>query len=252
MIYVLEDDGNIRKLICYALEREGYEVMGFGTPEQFHRQMEEALPELVMLDIMLPGEDGLTILDGIRNDPVTRRLPVIMLTARSSEIDKATGLDRGADDYIAKPFGVLEMTSRVRAVLRRAGMNETVARQYQEGILYVDAARHIIRVDGKDVTLSYKEYRLLLELLEAEGRVVPREELLSKIWGEFYGESRTLDMHISNLREKLGKVAGKYIQTVKGIGYKIDADNSDRTEKKERGNKNGSEKKEHKSKRKKK
>lgn len=222
MIYVLEDDDNIRKLICYALEREGYEVMGFGTPEMFHAQMGKVLPELVLLDIMLPGEDGLSILDGIRKNPATGKLPVIMLTARSSEIDKATGLDRGADDYIAKPFGVLEMTSRVRAVLRRAGDDMSRPKIFSVGKLYVDPSRHIIQVSGKDVDLSYKEYRLLLELLEAGGKVVSRAGLLARVWGEFYGESRTLDVHISKLREKLGKEAGAYIQTVKGIGYKLD------------------------------
>ena len=184
--------------------------------------MEEELPELVLLDIMLPGEDGLSILKKIRRDQKTESLPVIMLTARDSEYDRANGLDMGADDYISKPFGIVELTSRLRAVLRRSHRKEEEAKVYEVGKLYVDPGRHIIRVDDKDIELSYKEYCLLITLLEAEGRVVPREELLSRVWGEYYGESRTLDVHIRKLRVKLGDKAGKYIKTVKGIGYKLE------------------------------
>lgn len=222
MIYILEDDDNIRKLVSYALEREGYEVKGFAEPKSFHKAMEEELPELVLLDIMLPGEDGLSILKKIRRDQKTESLPVIMLTARDSEYDRANGLDMGADDYISKPFGIVELTSRLRAVLRRSHRREEEAKVYEVGKLYVDPGRHIIRVDDKDIELSYKEYCLLITLLEAEGRVVPREELLSRVWGEYYGESRTLDVHIRKLRVKLGDKAGKYIKTVKGIGYKLE------------------------------
>lgn len=222
MIYILEDDDNIRKLVSYALEREGYEVKGFAEPKSFHKAMEEQLPELVLLDIMLPEEDGLTILKKIRRNKATESLPVIMLTARDSEYDKANGLDMGADDYISKPFGIVELTSRLRAALRRSRRREEETKVYQVGKLYVDPGRHIIKVDDKDVELSYKEYCLLITLLEAEGRVVSRDELLSRVWGEYYGESRTLDVHIRKLRVKLGDKVGKYIKTVKGIGYKLE------------------------------
>lgn len=223
MIYILEDDDNIRKLVSYALAREGYEVKGFAEPKTFYAGMEEGLPELILLDIMLPGEDGLSILKKIRKNIRTEDVPVIMLTAKSSEFDKANGLDLGADDYIAKPFGIVELTSRVRAVLRRAKRTKNQPENaYHVGKLYVNPDKHIIQVDGEEVSLSYKEYCLLMALLEARGNVVHREELLTKVWGEFYGESRTLDVHIRKLRVKLGEEAGKYVQTVKGIGYKIE------------------------------
>lgn len=222
LIYILEDDDNIRKLVSYALEREGYEVRGYGEPKSFHKAMDQQIPALVLLDIMLPEEDGLTILKKIRKNRTTENLPVIMLTARDSEYDKANGLDMGADDYISKPFGIVELTSRLRAVLRRSRRREEESEIYEVGKLYVDPGRHIIRVDDRDVELSYKEYCLLITLLEAEGRVVPREELLSRVWGEYYGESRTLDVHIRKLRVKLGDKAGGYIKTVKGIGYKLE------------------------------
>ena len=222
LIYILEDDDNIRKLVSYALEREGYEVQGFGEPKSFHKAMDQQIPALVLLDIMLPEEDGLTILKKIRKNRTTENLPVIMLTARDSEYDKANGLDMGADDYISKPFGIVELTSRLRAVLRRSRRRGEESEIYEVGKLYVDPGRHIIRVDDEDVELSYKEYCLLITLLEAEGRVVPREELLSRVWGEYYGESRTLDVHIRKLRVKLGDKAGGYIKTVKGIGYKLE------------------------------
>ncbi|MGN0363596.1 MAG: response regulator transcription factor [Bilifractor sp.] len=223
MIYILEDDDNIRKLVSYALAREGYEVTGFAEPKAFYHGMEDRLPELVLLDIMLPGEDGLSILKKIRKNIRTENIPVIMLTAKSSEFDKANGLDLGADDYIAKPFGIVELTSRVRAVLRRSSRSKNEPEnEYHVGELYVNPDKHIIQVDDKNISLSYKEYCLLMALLEARGNVVRREELLTKVWGEFYGESRTLDVHIRKLRVKLGDTAGKYVQTVKGIGYKIE------------------------------
>ena len=221
MIYFIEDDDNIRKLVSYALSKEGYEIKGFSFPDEFYRAMEEKLPELVLLDVMLPDEDGFSILGKIRSGSRTRDIPVIMVTAKDSEFDKVTGLDMGADDYIAKPFGMTELISRVRAVLRRSGRsNEKDGRTYSYGSLYVDPEKHIIRVSGRDIKLSYKEYNLLINLLEAEGRVVKREELLTAVWGEFYGESRTLDVHIRKLRLKLEE-AGGLIQTVKNIGYKI-------------------------------
>ncbi len=218
-IYVLEDDDNIRKLVCYALTKEGYCVKGFPLPSEFYTAYEEQKPDLILLDIMLPEEDGISILKKIRHED--EDIYVIMMTAKDSEIDKVTGLDSGADDYIAKPFGVTELVSRVRAVLRRSRKKYSAEeRAYHIGELFVNPERHIVEVNGKTVSLSYKEYHLLTVLLEADGKVLTREELFAKVWGEFYGESRTLDVHIRNLRMKLG-TAGKYIRTVKNIGYQI-------------------------------
>lgn len=219
MIYLVEDDDNIRKLVCYALAKEGFEVEGFSTPKEFWEKLDRELPKLILLDIMLPEEDGLSILNKLKSYTKSEHIPVIMLTAKGSEFDKVTGLDRGADDYIVKPFGTMELVSRVRAVLRRFEKTQA-QRIYELGELYVDPAKHIISVSGKTVSLSYKEYLLLMVLLEAEGNVVERDRLLTSVWGEYYSESRTLDVHIRKLRVKLGD-AGKMIQTVKGIGYKL-------------------------------
>lgn len=224
MIYLVEDDDNIRKLVSYALCKEGFAIKGFSSPLAFWDEIKDTIPTLILLDIMLPDEDGLSILKRLREKTKTKDVPVIMLTAKGSEFDKVTGLDMGADDYIAKPFGMTELISRIRAVLRR--YEKTQPNQiYRCGALYVNAAKHIIEVSGKRVELSFKEFSLLMALLEAEGNVVERETLLTKVWGDFYTESRTLDVHIRNLRVKLGN-AGNFIQTVKGIGYKIEvADN---------------------------
>ncbi len=222
MIYLVEDDDNIRKLVNYALSKEGFEVTGFPDAEGFWESMRASVPELVILDIMLPGEDGLSILERLKGDPGTEPIPVIMLTAKGSEFDKVTGLDMGADDYVAKPFGTMELISRVRAVIRRYEKTRP-GEAYRVGDLYVDPARHVVSVSGEDVTLSYKEWQLLLALLEAKGAVVSRDALLCKVWGEYYSESRTLDVHIRKLRVKLGD-AGSLIRTVKGIGYQIGGD----------------------------
>ncbi len=219
MIYLVEDDDNIRKLVKYALSKEGFEVAGFSTPTEFWENMRTVMPELVILDIMLPEEDGLSILKRLKENCETEQIPVIMLTAKDSEFDKVTGLDMGADDYIAKPFGTMELISRVRAVLRRYDKTRS-KKAFQIGELYVEPAKHIISVSGQEIELSYKEYLLLIALLEAEGDVVDRNTLLARVWGEYYTESRTLDVHIRKLRVKLGD-AGSLIQTVKGIGYKI-------------------------------
>lgn len=221
MIYFVEDDDNIRKLVSYALSREGYEVRDFSCPRAFWKALEIQIPDLVLLDIMLPEEDGLSILSHLRKSGATAALPVMMLTAKGSEFDKVTGLDTGADDYLAKPFGMTELISRVRALLRRAGGMKNP--EYRIGALYVNPGKHVIRVNGEDVSLSYKEYSLLLTLLEANGNVVTRTTLLNRVWGEFYEESRTLDVHIRKLRVKLGG-AGALIQTVKNIGYKIEVE----------------------------
>ena len=219
MIYLVEDDDNIRKLVSYALCKEGFDIKEFSSPIEFWDEIKNTIPKLILLDIMLPDEDGLSVLKHLREKSKTKDIPVIMLTAKGSEFDKVTGLDMGADDYIAKPFGMTELISRIRAVLRRYEKTQT-NKIYKVGELYVNPAKHIIEVSGESVALSYKEYSLLMVLLEAEGNVVERETLLTKVWGEFYAESRTLDVHIRKLRVKLG-TAGNMIETVKGIGYKI-------------------------------
>ncbi len=215
-IYLVEDDDNIRKLICYALSREGYEIEGFAAPGDFWNRYGKARPDLILLDIMLPGEDGLSILKKLRaSDGDTA---VIMLTAKDSEFDKVTGLDLGADDYIAKPFGMSELVSRINAVLRRSRGSSESEKIYHIGELAVYPARRIVQLSGEELALSYKEFELLTALLEADGKAVTRGELFTRVWGEFYGESRTLDVHIRNLRSKLGT---DYIQTVKNVGYRI-------------------------------
>ncbi len=219
MIYFLEDDLSIRKLVCYALEKEGYKIKGLGLPSEFWQEIKIEKPQLVLLDIMLPEEDGLSVLNKLQSDSNTSNIPVIMITAKGSEFDKVTGLDMGADDYIAKPFGITELTSRVRAVLRRYEKTNK-SKEYRIGDLYVNPGKHIIEVSGKEITLSFKEYSLLIALLEAEGSVLSRDDLLARVWGEYYDESRTLDVHIRKLRIKL-ESAGDLIHTVKNIGYKL-------------------------------
>lgn len=220
MIYFLEDDNNIRNFVIYALNNTGLEAEGFETPEKFWEAMKNEIPDLLLLDIMLPGEDGISILKKIRNNGRTGKLPVIMLTAKGTEYDKVLGLDSGADDYVSKPFGTMELISRIKALLRRTGNDDEPA-EYRRGSLYVCPSKHIVRVDDKDVTLTLKEFELLCFLFKNNGMVLTRDEILSHIWGyEFDGESRTVDVHIRTLRSKLGD-AGKYIETVRGIGYKI-------------------------------
>ena len=223
LIYLLEDDESIRKLVIYALESQGFEARGFESPDQFRTAVEQQLPELAILDIMLPGEDGISVLKSLRAEPATSRLPVIMLTAKNTEYDRVEGLDAGADDFISKPFGILELIARVRAVLRRAEQTLPVS-VYELGSLRVRPERHEVQVEGKPVTLTYKEYMLLQLLMENSGLVLTREVLLDRIWGlGSERENRTLDVHIRTLRSKLG-AAGSYIQTVRGVGYQITED----------------------------
>ena len=224
LIYLVEDDDNIRKLVSYALSREGYEVRGFAEPAGFRQALAAETPALVMLDIMLPGEDGLSILKRLRSSSRTADVGVIMLTAKGSEYDKVAGLDAGADDYIAKPFGMTELISRVRALLRRA--EKAPARVYRIGPLVIDTARYVVTVSGREISLSFKEFALLAALAEANGNAVTREALLGKVWGEFYEESRTLDVHIRKLRIKLGDAAS-LIQTVKNVGYRLGGESID-------------------------
>ena len=221
MIYILEDDASIRKLVVYTLNSQGMEAEGFERPSQFWRALGERKPDLLLLDIMLPEEDGLQVLKRLRADSNTRRLPVLMLTAKSTEYDKVLGLDQGADDYIAKPFGMMELMARIRTALRHSGQGENGGRTYQVGALYVDPGRHVVRDGERDVTLTLKEFQLLCLLLERRGTVFTRDQLLNTIWGyEFDGASRTVDVHIRTLRQKLGE-AGACIETVRGIGYKV-------------------------------
>ncbi|MBQ8926739.1 MAG: response regulator transcription factor [Oscillospiraceae bacterium] len=223
MIYFVEDDASIRELVQYTLQSSGMECRSFPDPAAFRRAMEKAVPELVMLDIMLPGEDGLSLLRWIRQTPATADLPVMMVTAKASEYEKVIGLDAGADDYLPKPFGMMELIARVRALLRRTKKRQARDEEhvFRLGTLFVDEERHVVQVDGRDVTLTFKEFSMLCLLLRNRGRVLTREQFLDKVWGyAFDGENRTVDVHIRTLRQKLGD-AGRYILTIRGIGYKI-------------------------------
>ena len=223
MIYLLEDDNSIREFVIYTLNSQGLEAQGFERPSAFWAALEQRLPSLVLLDIILPEEDGLSVLKRLRSATATRRVPIIMLTAKSTEFDKVVGLDSGADDYIPKPFGMMELLARIKALLRRTE-EEHVERDYSLGGLYVCPVKHIVRVDGQNVTLTLKEFELLCMLLENSGIVLTRAQLLDRIWGyAFDGESRTVDVHVRTLRQKLG-ACGALIQTVRGIGYKIGGD----------------------------
>lgn len=222
MIYCVEDDGSIRDLMVYALQAAGFSAAGCADGEEFWQAMRKETPELVMLDIMLPGEDGISILKKLRAVPATADIPVIMATAKGTEYDRVIGLDLGADDYLTKPFGMMEMVSRIRAVLRRTGHRAEPTALRQGGIL-LDEARHAVEVDGSPVTLTLKEYDLLRLFMENPGLVFTRDRLLSAVWGaDYYGETRTVDVHIGTLRTKLGS-AGDILQTVRGVGYKLEA-----------------------------
>ncbi len=225
MIYLLEDDDSIRKLVLYGLDSQGFQAKGFALPSEFWRAMDAEMPELVLLDIMLPEEDGLSILRKLRARPATKRLPIIMLTAKNSEYDRVIGLDHGADDFVSKPFSMLELIARIRAVLRRAEPAQASG-DFSLGLLFVSPDRHEVKVSGKDVTLTNKEFELLCLLLRNKGIVLTRATLMDRVWGfESERENRTLDVHIRTLRVKLGE-AGSYIETVRGIGYKIGGENA--------------------------
>ncbi len=218
MIYLLEDDDSIRKLVVYALRSQGYEAEGFECPSAFWQAMARRLPGLILLDIMLPEEDGITVLRRLRSSRESAQLPVIMLTAKSSEYDKVEGLDAGADDYIVKPFGMMELVARVRAVLRRSSREPAAC---QIGVLTLFPEGHEVTVSGEPVALTYKEFALLRLLTENRGRVLDRSLLMDRIWGlGNEPENRTLDVHIRTLRAKLGE-AGEYIETVRGVGYRL-------------------------------
>lgn len=221
-IFVVEDDENIRELIVYALNSSGFEATGFDDGYSFFKATKRELPDLILLDIMLPNQDGLGILEIIRNTHALKNTPVIMVTAKTSEYDRVKGLDKGADDYISKPFSILELISRVKAVLRRSvTMTENGSHILKYKDIVIDTQKHIVAVNDTSITLTNKEFKLLEYLLENQSIVLTRDKIMSQIWGCNYGvESRTVDMHIKTLRQKLG-AAGKDIITIRGIGYKI-------------------------------
>ena len=220
MIYLLEDDENISELVCYSLNVTGNEATGFAAPSEFWQAVGENLPELVILDVMLPEEDGLQVLSKLRSKSATSDIPVIMLTAKGSEFDKVTALDAGADDYITKPFGVMELVSRVKAVLRRSSVSSQ-GKTYTAGPLCLSVSKHMVTVSGEEITLTYKEFELLKYLFENKGMVLTRDQILQHIWGyDFDGENRTVDVHIRTLRHKLSE-AGSLIETIRGVGYRI-------------------------------
>lgn len=219
LIYVVEDDKSIQEIESYALANTGYRVEGFGTAKDFYKALERELPDLILLDIMLPDEDGLSIVKKLRSRRETVLVPVIMVTAKTTELDKVKGLDIGADDYMTKPFGVMELISRVKAMLRRSAKPEEKEKVLKFGSVLLDREKHAVFVEDRPVELTYKEYELLKLLLTNAGIVTTREVILDRIWGtDFEGESRTLDMHMKTLRQKLGE-AGAMIKTVRNVGY---------------------------------
>lgn len=221
LIYVVEDDRNISEIESFALKNSGYDVCVYESAEEFYRAVRERTPSLVLLDIMLPDESGLDITEKIRKNPLTKSVPIILVTAKTTELDKVKGLDIGADDYITKPFGVMELISRVRALLRRSG-EHTEEKCLRTGTICLDSERHAVYVEDRLCELTYKEYELLRLLMQRAGIVTTREEILNHVWGiDFQGESRTLDMHIKTLRQKLGE-AGGLIRTVRNVGYYLE------------------------------
>lgn len=221
LIYIVEDDKNIREIETFALRNSGYQIKDFECAAEFYAKMEEKLPNLILLDVMLPDEDGLNIVKKIRSNPESRRIPVIMVTAKTTELDKVKGLDMGADDYITKPFGVMELISRVKALLRRCEGAED-EKFYTVGSLLLDIEKHSVSIDGETIELTFKEYELLRLLMQNAGIVTSRDVIMERVWGtDFEGESRTLDMHIKTLRQKLGS-AGTMIKTIRNVGYIIE------------------------------
>ena len=220
VIYIVEDDSNIREIETIALKNSGYQVQAFETAKEFYRKLEDRVPDLVLLDVMLPDESGYDIVKKIRKSPTTKKLPVIMVTAKTQEIDMIKGLDDGADDYIKKPFSIMELISRVKALLRRTESEDTKRLVLDE--LCIDHERHVVYVGGKQVELTFKEYELLRLLVSNVGVVMSRENIMIHVWGtDFEGESRTVDMHIKTLRQKLGDM-GARIKTVRNVGYVIE------------------------------
>lgn len=225
MIYCVEDDAGIRELMIYTLQASDLQAKGLPDADAFWAAMEKEKPKLILLDIMLPGEDGISILKKLKAQSTTADIPVIMATAKGTEYDKVIGLDLGADDYLAKPFGMMEMVSRVKAVLRRAYKDEKTE-IVAVGKLTLNPQTHTVKADGEKIILTLKEFELLHKFMRHPGRVYSREQLLSDIWGaDYVGETRTVDVHIGTLRTKLGE-CGEYIDTVRGVGYRLEEKNN--------------------------
>ena len=221
LIYVVEDDVNIREIECFALKNSGYTIEDFECAKDFYIKVRERVPDLVLLDIMLPDEDGLEIVKKLRKKAETRRLPIILVTAKTSEMDKVKGLDIGADDYLTKPFGVMVLISRTKALLRRS-QNMSEEKFLTLGDIVLDDEKRMVYINEKPCDLTYKEFELLKMLLQNAGIVIPREEIMVRVWGmDYEGESRTLDMHIKTLRQKLGE-SGSRIKTVRNVGYRME------------------------------
>ncbi|MDF2684914.1 MAG: two component transcriptional regulator, winged helix family [Clostridia bacterium] len=221
MIYCVEDDENIRELVLYALNNNGYKAIGLEAGESLFKLLKKELPDLILLDIMLPGEDGINILKALKADPSSTEIPVIMLTAKSSEYDKVKGLDYGADDYISKPFGVMELLSRIRAVLRRIKKDENNNDILNYKNLILNYSKHTVYVGDEFINLTFKEFELLYYLLKNKEIALTRDKIMVSVWGfDYEGESRTVDMHIKSLRQKLND-DGNIIKTIRGVGYKI-------------------------------
>ncbi len=221
MIFCVEDDRSVRDLMVYTLNASGFGAKGMVSGRELFGALAEDNAELVILDIMLPDEDGISILKKLRGDPVYSDIPVIMATAKGTEYDKVTGLDAGADDYLAKPFGMMEMVSRIKAVLRRCGPGRSQDVLKLSGLV-IDPAEHTVSADGEQIQLTLKEYELLKTFMEGAGKAYSREQLLHSVWGtDFTGETRTVDVHIGTLRTKLGKY-GDLIKTVRGVGYRME------------------------------
>lgn len=222
MIFCVEDDSNIRELVVYTLETTGFQARGFEEGKSFLEALALETPDLILMDIMLPGEDGISLLKRLKNSFKTRDIPVIMVTAKGAEYDKVKGLDLGADDYVTKPFGMMELVSRIKAVLRRSGAAKKKAEDIiVSGNLEINTKKHEVKADGEVIGLTLKEYELLKRLMENPNIVMTRDSLLEEIWGyDFDGETRTVDVHIRTLRQKLGK-CGERVETVRGVGYRI-------------------------------
>lgn len=220
LVYVLEDDENIKEIEIFALKNSGYEVKGYTTVKDFYEALKDTVPSLIILDIMLPDEDGIEVLKELRSKPDTKKIPVIMLTARTTEMDKVKGLESGADDYITKPFGVMEFVARVKAVLRRSQQTDEMFLCL--GPISIDNDKRVAYIKDKPCNLTYKEFELLKFMISNAGIVLTRENIMNRIWGtEYVGETRTVDMHVKTLRKKLGKF-GDMIKTVRNVGYKIE------------------------------
>ena len=220
-IYIVEDDVNIREIEAFSLKNSGYTVEEFGSAKEFWSRIYEKVPDLIVLDVMLPDEDGLSIVKKLRQWAESRYVPIIMVTAKTTELDRVKGLDRGADDYLTKPFGVMELISRVKALLRRSMQNHEI-KQMKVGEIELNDEKRQVKVSGEPITLTYKEYELLKMLMSNTGIVLQREDIMVRIWGmDYEGESRTLDMHIKTLRKKLGE-SGSRIKTIRNVGYRME------------------------------